>query len=86
MIRRQTYRTQNTSRGPIPDSPQNVDWPQPPPTPAGGPAPPKCDAYMLVTLLMVHLNGDWPKAARYLAELETLAERPKKGKRDEPNK
>jgi hypothetical protein len=67
------------------DEPHRVVKPAPPPTPAGGPVP-ALDAFTLLALWRrFRMLNDVTNAARILAELERLAERPrrKEGEHDE---
>lgn len=88
MIRRQSYRAIKPSGGPIPDDRrhnQDVAAIRPPPAP-----PPPVPVLDAITLLYswrrARMNGDRANAAALLAELERLAERPKRragGEHDE---
>ena len=73
MIHRQTHKVVRRQTEPIPDAPHRV-----PPRPPGGPKP-ALDAYVLFALWRrARMSGDLPTARALLAELESLAERPRK--------
>lgn len=91
MIRRQSYRAVRFSGGPVPDDGrhnQDVAAMRPPP-PSAPPPVPVLDALTLLHAWQrARMNGDGANAARILAELQRLAERPRRragGERDEPH-